>query len=168
MNSRLSPATIGEEMENTVILETEGYEVAFEVRGIRIPQSTLDVTVGFSLASNLGRVELKALPVPIFMRDLQRMTMYLEQHIANLQKDPWGDSDTFVTLDCQFKMRALAGEVRSLNDGEFGLQFLVNVGRPNDESSYVYCGSEAVVTLKNINRFIILMRHMLREMKEMK
>jgi hypothetical protein len=149
---------------NDIILKTEGYEISFELKKKRELTTSLLATVGFSLAPTLGKVEVKAMPMPILLRDLERLTIYLEQHIAKLQQDHWSESDTFVPLDLQFQLQALAGEVSSPDGGEFALRFMVNVGKLNSESGSVYVGGEAEVTLEQIQDFISSVRRVLMEM----
>ena len=86
--------------------------------------------------------------------DLYRLATYFEEHIVQLLQNPDGASSTFVPMELGFQVQALAGEVHAENDGEFSVRFLVNVGKSKDEGEKVYVGGEAVVTLKNIRKFI--------------
>jgi hypothetical protein len=151
-------------MGNDVILKTEGYEISFELKRFPDFNTSLDLTVVFSLEPEIGKVQVRSIPMPIYLRDLYELTTYLEQHIANLQKNPDSEAYTFVTMDLQFEMQAFAGEVRSANDGEFTLRFMVNVGKPEGKTSSVYVGGETEVTLENINSFIAAIRQVLTAM----
>lgn len=147
----------------SIILKTEGYTVTFELTRFKNLHTSLDLTVIFALDPQLGNIEIKSIPMPITLRDLQDLTTYLEQHMANLQKDPNSEAYIFVPMDLQFQLQASLGEVRSPNDGEFTLQFMINVGRQKEGSPSVYVGGETVVTVENINSFISSIRQALKE-----
>lgn len=150
-------------MSHDITLTTEGYVVTFHLEPRTDLRGSLDGTVVFALVPGLGTLEVQSQPMPISVDDLVRLTEYFEQHIANLRADADSEGETFVPMDLQFQMRASVGEVRSPDDGEFTLQFLVNVGQPDEESSSVYVGGEAVVTLEQIKRFLLPLRRLLTE-----
>jgi hypothetical protein len=144
-------------------LKTEGYEISFELETMQTLKDEFGVRVGFLLDPSLGNIALTSSPVPLSLKDLQRLKIYLEEHIAHLQENPDSESYTFVPLDLQFQLQAFSGEVRSQDDGEFTLRFMINVGMPSEDSSSVYVGGEAVVTLENVNRFLSLISCLLSE-----
>lgn len=148
-------------MSHEITLTTEGYVVTFQLEPRKDLRSSLDGTVVFTLVPGLSKMEVQSQSMPISVDDLERLAEYLQQHIVNLQADSDSEGETFVPLDLQFQMRASVGEVRSPDDGEFTLQFLVNVGQPDEESSSVYVGGEAVVTLEQIKHFLLSLRHLL-------
>ncbi len=145
-------------MIDAITLNAEGYKLTFEMQELENTKEELDLAISVSLDPRLDTLMMKSVPMPIMMNDLQRMVAYLEQHIANLQENPDSESYTFVPLDLQFQMQAFAGEVRSPDDGEFTLRFMVNVGRPEEEGASVYIGGQTIVTLENINLFISSIR----------
>jgi hypothetical protein len=146
--------SIGEEMIDRLFLKTEGYQVSFEIEPMPHLKDEVDVKVGFLLDPCLGNVALTSSPMPLSLKDLQRLKTYLEQHIAHLQADPDSESYTFVPLDLQFQLQAFSGEIRSPDDGEFTLRFMINANKPNEERSSVYIGGEAIVTLENVSCFL--------------
>lgn len=150
-------------MNHTITLTTEGYMVTFQLEQRKDLRSSLDGTVVFTLVPGLSKMEVHSQPMPISVDDLERLSEYFQQHIANLQADADSEGETFVPRDLQFQMRASVGDVRSPDDGEFTLQFLVNVGRPDEESSSVYVGGEAVVTLEQTRHFLLSLRRLLTE-----
>lgn len=179
-------------MERTVTLKTEGYEITFTLQQVEATPSEdsryssvlrsedgrlafwlkekqdvakfVRATVGFSLTPTLGKVHVTSKPSPIQVQDLERLTTYLEEHIAHLQRDHWSTSEVFVTIGLQFQLQALAGEVDSPDDGEFALRFMVNVGVPDADSGHVYVGGEATVELAQVKQFIAGMRQALRDL----
>ncbi|NEQ99299.1 MAG: pentapeptide repeat-containing protein [Cyanothece sp. SIO2G6] len=40
------------------------------------------------------------------------------------------------------------------NDGEFTIQFMVNIGRLNEKAAATYIGGQSEITLKNVQSFI--------------
>ena len=64
------------------------------------------------------------------------------------------ESYTFIPPDLQFQLQALSGQIRSQDDGEFTLRFMLNTGKSNPEGFAVYVGGEAVISLENVNRFL--------------
>src|SRR5438132_8824941 len=106
-------------MRNDVILKTEGYQVSFELKRFPDFDTSLDLTVVFSLDSRIRKVEVQSIPMPIYLRALDDLTIYLEQHISDLKRDPRSESYTFVPMDLQFRMQAFAGDILSADEGEF-------------------------------------------------
>jgi hypothetical protein len=143
-----------EQMIDRLFLKTEGYQVSFAVEPMPRLKDEFNVSVGFLLDPRLGNVAFTSSPMPLSVKDLQRLESYLKQHIAHLQADPDSESYTFVPLDLQFQLQAFSGEIRSQDDGEFTLRFMINADRPNEEKSSVYIGGEAMVKLENVNRFL--------------
>ena len=150
-------------MINKLILETEGYQVSFEIETMPNLKDEFDVRVGFLLDPCLGNVALTSSPMPLSVKELRRLEDYLKQHIEHLQVDPNSESYTFVPLDLQFELQALSGEICSQDDGEFTLRFMIDTGATSEGRSSVYVGGEAVVTLENVNRFLSSINRLLSE-----
>lgn len=111
------------------------------------------MVVEISAVPQLGGISVKSVPTFMAIDDLRGPISYFDQHIAALQQNPDHEADIFVHLELGFQVQALAGEVRSENDGEFTLRLMVNVGQPAAESARTYFGGEAVVTLKEVKDF---------------
>lgn len=131
------------------LLETEGYQIVFNLKSLESTKEDLDLIVEF----HLDCFAVKSIPAFIAIKDLHRLVSYFEEHIASLQVDPDSESYTFSTYGLGFQVQALAGEVRSPDDGEFSMRFMVNVGQANVDASRTYVGGESVVTLANIQGF---------------
>lgn len=151
-------------MDYNIILQTEGYQASFELKRFPDYNTSLDLTVVFSVDPRVGKVEARSIPMPIYLRNLYELATYLEQHIADLQKNPQSETYTFVPIDLQFQMQALEGIVIPEEDGEFGLRFMVNMGTPDEESGRVYVGGESTLTVENARRFIATIRQVLADM----
>jgi hypothetical protein len=141
-------------MGKKCVIETDGYRVSFDLKDMQASKEYIDMIVEFTLDQHLGDIMVKSVPTFIAASDLYRLATYFEEHIAQLLQNPDGASSTFVPMELGFQVQALAGEVHAENDGEFSVRFLVNVGKSKDEGEKVYVGGEAVVTLKNIRKFI--------------
>ncbi len=86
-------------------------------------------------------------------KDLQTLVTYFEEHIARLEQDSNSESPTFLTYGFGFQVQASSGEVRSPSDGEFGMSFMVNLGRSHEEGCSIFVGGEAEVTLEQVKSF---------------
>lgn len=141
-------------MISKCLLETDGYRVIFELKSLDMTKEYVDTVIKFLPDPRLSNVSLKSIPTFIGIQDLHRLVTYFEKHIASLQTDPDSESYTFVTTELGFQIQSLSGEVRSPQDGEFTIRFMVNIGRIHEESSSTYVGGESMVNLKNIQSFI--------------
>ena len=148
-------------MTSKLFLNTEGYQVSFEMKTIPDLPDEFEVTISFRLDPRLDNVTFTSTPSALPFKELQALADYFTPHIELLKSNPNGDSDTFVPLDLQFQLQAFAGEVRSPDDGEFTLQFMINMGKPEKGSTSVYVGGEGVVTLEEINRFLASVKRLL-------
>lgn len=141
-------------MTRKCVLETEGYQVSFDLKETQVSKEYVDMAVELALDQHLGSITVKSVPTLIAVRDLYRLVEYFEAHIAQLLRYPDCESSTFVPMELGFQVQALAGEVQAENAGEFSLRFFVNVGRSEADGHCVYMGGEAVVTLTNLRRFV--------------
>lgn len=146
------------------LLETEGYKILFELKSLENSKQDVDVIVEFQLNPHLGSLVVKSIPTFIAINDLERLVNYFEEHIAYLKVDSDSESSIFITYGLGFQVQALSGEVRSSNDGEFTIRFMVNVGQSDFEASRTYVGGESVVTLENIKSFTSSLQGILREL----
>jgi hypothetical protein len=147
------------------LLETEGYRILFEFKSLETTQKNVDMMVEFELAPNLGSISVKSIPAFIAIKDLQRLLMYFQKHIARLQEDSDTESDTFLDYGLGFQLQALSGEVRSASDGEFNLRFMLNIGQSSAGASRTYIGGESQVKVENINSFASSLQAALREFR---
>lgn len=140
-------------MVNKCFLETDGYRILFELTAFNAVEKYADVVIEFRLNPLFGEVAVKSVPTLIAISDLQRLVAYFDRHIADLKQNPDSESYTFITTDLGFQVQALSGEIRSQNDGEFSIRFMVNVSESNREGYRVYVGGESLITLENIQSF---------------
>lgn len=141
-------------MKFQCFLDTEGYQVCFEITEVKNDKKYVDAVIEFQSNPQLDEVRIKSVATFLALRDFQLLAEYFQQHIADLKIDPDRDSHTFVPMELGFQIQALSGEVRSENDGEFSLLFLVNVGKSNEDAGNAYMGGQSVVTLLQIKSFI--------------
>ena len=126
------------------LLETDGYQIAFDFKGQPTPQE-VDMVVTYIPDRPLCP-QFSALSAPTFisLSDLRRLRHYFLSHIAQLQQNPDRESYPFVPLGLGFQVQALSGDVFSENEaalaGEFTIRFMVNVGRSHDENAAAYVG----------------------------
>lgn len=146
------------------LLETEGYKIFFELKSLETSKQDVDLIVEFQLNPHLGGLVVKSIPSIFAIKDLERLINYFEEHIACLKVDPDSESSIFITYGLGFQVQALSGEVRSLNDGEFTMRFMVNVGQSDFADSRTYVGGESDVTLENIKSFTSSLQSVLREL----
>lgn len=146
------------------ILETEGYQIIFELENSTYCEQSIDLVVKFVLNSQLEGLSVKSVPSCINTKDLKRLTVYLEQHIASLIESSGSVSPTFVEYGLSFQMQALMGDVETTDDGEFSLLVMVNVGKPEKGSHRVYVGGEAIVTVENVRKFVLSINTLLAEL----
>lgn len=157
----------GLRMNQKCFLETEGSQIIFDLSSLPTKKE-LDLVVHFRLDPQMGRFCVSSIPTFIAINDLQRLISYFEEHITDLRNDPDSQSHTFVPLGLGFQLQALSGEIFTENkaslDGEFTLRFMINVGRSHNEATSVYVGGEMVVTLTQIQDFIMSLQMTVREL----
>ena len=152
-------------MNSTLRLQARGYQVVFEVKQTQPVEGFLDIRIAFTLDPRLGGITVEAVPISVMLADLSRLITYFEDHITRLEQDPDSESFTFVPLDLQFQLQAFSGEVRAPNDGEFTMQFMVNVGL-TEEGTRVYVGGESLIYLEELNQFLSSLRQLLAELAQ--
>jgi len=140
-------------MEGILLLETDGFTFSFRVDHRHSNQDYVGMAVLFVLDSTLGDVSLRSEPTSISTKDLQDLVAYFDQHVARLQQDAWSDAEVFINTELGFQLQALAGELISATEGDFGIRCTVNVVRSDQGRSRVYVGGEANVTIKQIQAF---------------
>lgn len=151
-------------MTRKCVLETEGYQVSFDLKETQVSKEYVDMVVELALDQHLGSIAVKSVPTLIAVRDLYRLVEYFEAHITQLQQYPDCESSTFVPMELGFQVQALAGEVQAESAGEFSVRFFVNVGRSEADGHRVYMGGEAVVTLTNLRRFVTALQETLADL----
>ncbi|MBW4495552.1 MAG: hypothetical protein KME26_21200 [Oscillatoria princeps RMCB-10] len=140
-------------MSGQCFIETDGYQIWFDLKSVDSQKKYIDAVVEFRSDPRLCEVSVKSAPTFLAVSDLPELVMYLNRHIARLQTDPDSESDTLVTWELGFQVQASSGEVRSPTDGEFGIRFMVNLGRSHEEASSLFVGGEAEVTLEQVKSF---------------
>lgn len=141
-------------MKRKCVLETSGYQLVFYLASLDNSPNHIGLLTEFVLnASHDQSCKARSRAKPVYISQLQKLIPYLENHVAALVEKPGHESHTFVTYDLSFQIQALSGEVRSQNEGEFTIECLVNVGKPEGNPCSTYVGGEAVVTLKNLQEF---------------
>ncbi|MCL1467721.1 hypothetical protein [Argonema galeatum] len=153
-------------MIDKCLLETDGYLVLFDLKNLDSSQEYFDLIVDFQLDSRIFEFSIKSIPSFIAIKDLYRLVTYFEEHIANLQKDPNSESYTFITWELGFQLQAQSGDVDSPNDGEFGLLFMINVGRSHEQASRTYVGGESTVTVENARKFTSSLQAVLAQLSD--
>lgn len=135
------------------LLETYGYQVFFELKSLENNTNLVDLAIQFILNPRLRELSVKSEPSFIAIKDLRRLVSYLEQHIDSLKQNSNSISNTFLENGLGFQIQAFEGSVYSESEGDFTLQFMVNVGQPRKRCSRIYVGGESEITFENIKRF---------------
>lgn len=144
-------------MRQHCILCTSGYKFGFYLQHLNSTKDSVGVISELIVNPSYGNHAFRSTAQIIFTKDLQRLSNYLEDHIAALQAKPEHDSDTFMSYDCTFQLTAFSGEVCANQEGQFSIQCMVNVGKPEGGFS-TYLGGEAVVSVADTYAFINCLR----------
>lgn len=141
-------------MINRCTLETEGYQVTFNLESNSYSPEDIALEVEFRLNTQIKELSIKSIPSFIAINDLQRLGAYLEKHIAVLIQNPESESEVFLDYGLSFQLQAFSGDVESENEGSFSIQVMVNLGQYNELSSRTYVGGLSVATVESIQNFI--------------
>jgi len=139
------------------ILETDGYQAMFQLQPHEAGQSNVVMTVEFSLHRSVEKFAVNSISTVIDLNDLERLVVYLDQHIMNLLGNAQWVSDYFVPQELGFEIRAQEGIIRKDGQGTFSLLLMVNVNR-NDQ---VFVGGECEVSVESIRQFQSSVRQIL-------
>ena len=155
-------------MISKCLLQTDGYHVVFNLQHLDTTKNYIDTIIEFILDPVISEISLKSIPTLIALSDWQELIAYFEQHIICLQQNPSYQSDPFVPRELGFQIKALSGEIISLNEGEFSLLFMINAGRSHEDVSSTYIGGESAITLENLQNFLSSIRTTLDLLKQNK
>ncbi len=120
-------------MRHQCILDTSGYELVFYLQSLDATKKCVGILVEFRLKPSHGNFSIRSGATTTYIAELEKLIMYLENHISALKNNPGNQFHVFVTYDFSFQIQALAGEVRSESEGEFTIQCMVNIGQPEEE-----------------------------------
>ncbi|NEQ63979.1 MAG: hypothetical protein F6K21_00285 [Symploca sp. SIO2D2] len=141
-------------MVSKCFLETDGYQIIFELNSIENNQELVNLVIELRLDPQLGEMLVRSVPSAITFPNLQRLVSYFEQHIAALRADPNYESPVFLTNGLGFQMQALAGEFFTEVEGNCNIRVMLNVGKPIQGYASTYIGGESVVEFAQIHSFI--------------
>lgn len=141
-------------MARTVLLQANGFVASFDLGSIADTNKYFDIIVGLQLDPRVGQVQIFSHPSKTYAGDMRALAQYLRQHIQLLWDNPDTHSPTFVPLELAFQLEALSGEVWSLDEGEFSIRLMLNVGARDREDTNVYVGAEASITLSSVHQFV--------------
>jgi hypothetical protein len=150
-------------MIQKLVLDTQGYQVTFEILTIPDCTDAFDTIIHFFLDLRLEAVAFKSVRARLTLDTLREMVIYFDQHVIQLQADPFSESDTFVPMNLLFKLQALAGEIDVPDDGEFSLRFMINMEQDDVDLTSIYVGGEAVITLQNVDSFLSSVKQLIAE-----
>ena len=150
-------------MIQKLVLNTEGYQVTFELKMTPDRTGEFDTTLSFVLDPRLGTVAFTTFPARITLDTLQELVAYFEQHIAQIRILPFSKSKTFFPLNFLFKLQALEGEINTPDDGDFSLRFMMDMHQPGADPAAVYVGGEAAIFLEDVNSFLSSVRQLIAE-----
>ena len=151
-------------MISKCFLETDGYQIVFELNSIENSQELVDLVIELRLDPQLGEMLVQSIPCAIALQDLQALVNYFGQHIAALQADPNNESPVFLTHGLGFQIQALAGEFYTEAEGNFNIRVMVNVGKQTQGYASTYVGGESVVEFTKIYSFSSAIQGAMREL----
>lgn len=150
-------------MVSKCVLETDGYQIVFELNSIKNSQELVDLVIELRLDPQLGEMLVRSIPCAIALQDLQALVSYFEQHIAALQADPNNESPVFLPHGLGFQIQALAGEFYTEAEGNFSIRVMVNLGKHTQGYASTYVGGESVVEFTKIYSFSSTLQGVMRE-----
>jgi hypothetical protein len=150
-------------MIQKLVLDTQGYQVTFEILAIPDCTDAFNTIIHFLLDPRLEAVAFQSVRAPLTIETLQRLTTYIEQHLVKTQDEPFAESYPFVPMNLLFEVQALAGEWNAPDDMEFSLRFMVNMEQEHVDLNSIYVGGNAVITLQNINSFLASVKQLIAE-----
>ena len=85
--------------------------------------------------------------------DLVRLSCYFMDHAEGLANRSLCESPLFVSQELQFQIRALDGDVESMDDGYFTIEVMIKNG--SRESSYkpTYFGYSSIIDVAHVKMF---------------
>ncbi|NET54676.1 MAG: hypothetical protein F6K47_00230 [Symploca sp. SIO2E6] len=140
-------------MLSKCFLETDGYQVIFELTSMENSQELVNLIIELRLDSELGAMLVQSIPSTIALQNLQELVSYFEKHVFALQTDSNHESPVFLTKSLGFQMQALAGEFYSEAEGNCNIRVMLNVGKCTQEYPSTYIGGESVVEFAKIHNF---------------
>ncbi len=150
-------------MVNKCVLETDGYQIIFELSSIKNSQKLVNLVIELRLDPQLGEMSVRSVPSRIALQNLQRLLSYFEQHIIALKADPNNESPVFLTEGLGFQMQALAGEFYTEAEGNCNIRVMINVGKHTQGYASTYIGGESVIEFVKIHSFTSEIQAVLRE-----
>ena len=152
-------------MKYSASLKTSGYELKFYIRKLDQSPEHLGIIVMFLPCSEYSVPPIKSITNTMLVDGIEQLARYLENHISSLSHNPAFKSGVFLTYGDVFQMQALGGEVHSDSEGVFSIQCMVNVGNPTNQPFSTYLGGEAVITIKDANKFVEDLRVIIAELR---
>jgi len=140
-------------MVSKCFLETDGYQIIFELNSIENSQELVNLVIELRLHPQLGKMLVRSVPSAIALQNLHRLVSYFEQHIAALKVDPNNESPVFLTRGLGFQIQALAGEFYTQAQGNCNIRVMLNVGKHTQGYASTYIGGESVVEFAKIYSF---------------
>ncbi|NEP09523.1 MAG: hypothetical protein F6K14_04680 [Symploca sp. SIO2C1] len=152
-------------MVNKCFLETDGYQIIFELSSIKDSQKLVNLVIELRLDPQLGEMSVRSVPSRIAPQNLQGLVSYFEQHIFALKADSNNESPVFLTEGLGFQMQALAGEFYTEAEGNCNIRVMINVGKHSQGYASTYIGGESVVEFFKIHSFTSEIQAVLREFR---
>lgn len=156
-------------MKNAISLVTSGYDFVVYVSSLVNSNDRLGIVTSLIPNQHYKISPIRSKAKTIFLEDLKKFSLYLEEHLNNHLKD---DSHIFMGYDCTFQIQALGGVISPYGnippeDGDmFTIRCLVNVTDTESTSFSDYFGGESTVTVGNCRKFIKLLKENYFEFKD--
>ena len=135
-----------------IILKTEAGSLIFAPVNVREGEEKFDFNITCVLVGRFSGLLSGNFVCRLFRGDIERLLIYFYDHVQVLMAGG-GEAPSFVPLEGDIQIKALDGEVVDMLDGYFTINILFNCGKPDEASSNVYFGFEAVVELSELNKF---------------
>ena len=156
-------------IRKTCVLPTDGYKLMFYLlfypgRYVAGDPHCRDfqVTIRFLLNSELEhekyvhKIDIHTVPTLYSKKELLGIANYFEKHIADLIKDSSTRSRIHLNYTLTYRIQALSGKVNDRNEGNFGINCLINVSDANKFSNvgkYTYIGGYSTIKARDAIKF---------------
>ena len=102
------------------------------------------------------KIDIHTVPTLYSKNELLMITDYFEKHLADLTKDSSTRSHVLLNYTLTYKIQALSGKVDDRNEGNFGINCLINVSDANkfsDVGKYTFIGGYSTIKAKDAIKF---------------
>lgn len=134
------------------VLELDGFNLNLYLISFNKEDKIFKISAYLDFFFN-NSLSFQAVNVYFLSNDFLRLNKYLKTHIEKLESDRYASSPPFVSFELDIEIKAEAGDFRTIDDGEFTIQIMLQYKKSNDNESSVYIGAKGVTTFSKVNKF---------------